>query len=196
MIAYVYQPDTKFFKTTHSCQKCPKTGTWLFPPNSTEVSIPYPAPFGKSWKYDGPEWKLVENYINVPIYNIEHKSMTVCQTESIPDGYTIQRPLDVPCTWNGNEWIIDIETYRANKINMVSQLSLIACAELFPSYKLTNIITGVAVYDEPYTIENYRALANKCRDEYYRCKTEIEKCSTQKSIDAIVSGAAFPTSIK
>lgn len=103
----VYKLDEKGnYIKEHNCQKCPITGDWLYPTYYTDITPPEKKKFIDR-KFIKGKWAEIENNINRVIFNINTREAEYCSQESIPEGYTIEKPFDYPCKWNGKKWIDD-----------------------------------------------------------------------------------------
>lgn len=90
---------------------------------------------------------------------------------------------------------INLDQYKAEKIAMLSQMSLSRSEELIPSYRVRNLVSGV--YSEFTTpaassvrLEIQR-VDGLLRNEFYRLKGEIEAAETVQDVDGIINGNKF-----
>lgn len=142
-------------------------------------------------------WEIVPDYRGVWYDKITGAETRVTDLRVIP-GNNLTRKAPT-CPFDrfdeaAGDWIFDIARYRSARIDEVSATSFARRGELFPDYRRDNLIAGI-VYDEPYTLENYRATVEAFRAEYYRLKAAIEAAATRAAVDSVVAGAQWPDEI-
>ena len=64
-------------------------------------------------------YKIIDSYLGRTIYSIETGLPKKCETDELADGFTIEKPLDDPCTWDGAKWVVDIDSMKAAKLEEI-----------------------------------------------------------------------------
>lgn len=104
----------------HECQKCPETGGWLYPSNYTEIEPPEVNEF-QVVKFQSGKWKISETNIGKTIYSKENAQQKICESEDIPEDFTLLEPIkDYPNKWKADKWIVDIEKYKEFKLQEIA----------------------------------------------------------------------------
>lgn len=90
---------------------------------------------------------------------------------------------------------INLDQYKAEKIAMLSQMSLSRSEELIPSYRVRNLISGVYSEFTTPTASSVRLEIQRVdtalRNEFYRLKSAVEAAETVQGVDEIVGANKF-----
>ena len=88
----------------------PQMATWVKPPEHDS--------FTHYALYDRPSdsWSIHEKYVEVTAYNKETmRSKQFEDASLVTDEYTLLVPISDKCTWDGLEWVEDVEKWRSFK---------------------------------------------------------------------------------
>jgi hypothetical protein len=112
MIVYKYD-DQGYYIGEHNCQKCPKTGGWLYPANYTEIAPPA-AQKNKISKFNKGKWIVVDNFTGEQIWNKQTLQIKTCETPDVPEGYTAEAPATPYDDWNEKKstWITNTKKQK------------------------------------------------------------------------------------
>lgn len=61
-------------------------------------------------------YKIIDSYLGQTVYSTETGLPLKCETDEIPEGFTVKAPVDDPCTWDGAKWVIDLDAMKAAKL--------------------------------------------------------------------------------
>ncbi len=196
---YPSNPSTKEY-TGKPCiaELCQLTGAPILPRDASWTD-PTCGDHETAFLNSDGSWRKVPDYRQKePYYDKETKQETFITESGIIPGknLTLKKPKTPFDSFNDStdDWVFDISLYRSTRIAEVSGMSFTLRNEIFPDYRVKNIIAGIT-YDPPYTLANYKATVEVFRTEFYRLKAHIEAASTKEAVDAIVAGAQWPVAI-
>ena len=107
MIVYKYNEEGYYIGPPHDCQRCPKTGGWLYPPRYLTTE-PGEQEKYKCAKADGDKWISVDDNRNREIWNIQTGRREICEHFDIPENYTTVKPPDeMYHTYFNGSWVVD-----------------------------------------------------------------------------------------
>jgi hypothetical protein len=191
---YHYNQSTGEYLGKSPAQPDPETpGLYIVPANATLTPIPKLTKSTDLPIFENGQWSVMKD-IRGKYYHTETQQETIVRDlDADISKLTKLKPQSPYDTWNGSKWIFDLGRYKNDKVTEASQQSFMHVESIFPAYKLSNIMNGVCIYDEPYTVENYRVLVSGCRDEFYRVKALIENASSKAAVDEALTSLYFPT---
>lgn len=64
-------------------------------------------------------YKIIDSYLGQTVYSTETGMPIKCETDEIPEGFTMKAPVDDPCTWDGAKWVVDIDSMKAAKLEEI-----------------------------------------------------------------------------
>lgn len=83
----------------------------------------------------------------------------------------------------------NMEQYKLDKINELSELSLLRIREIIPEYRVTNALAGIYTEEtqpkKNEILEKYNIIGTKLRQEFYRLKQLITHAIDKEEIDHI-----------
>jgi hypothetical protein len=200
--AYGYNPHTKEKTEAVKLREDLLNGGYQNPPaNSILVEFPELSENQTAVvKDDLSGWEVVSDYRDIELYNKETGEqyiITEIREEPDYDKFIKVKPSGkYPEKYDesSDSWVFDSEAYQSTKISYLSDLCFQKRGEIFPDYKYLNLTAGI-VYDDPYTIANYKATSEKFRSIYHDNESLIKAASTKDSIDGILSSIEFPTEV-
>lgn len=87
-------------------------GIYLMPANSTEKRPENRPHFAA--QFDGEDWQYVPDYRGEIYYSTQTgEQIIISEIGEIPRDFTVQKPLNEPCKWDGQKWIKDEEKLTA-----------------------------------------------------------------------------------
>lgn len=103
---YPYNEDGYYTGRPHKCQRCPKTGGWLYPAQYSETEPPVPGERQIPRMVNG-SWTLVDDYRGVKIYDTETGREGYCETYDVPAGKTLKAWPGETYDFNANadDWV-------------------------------------------------------------------------------------------
>jgi len=128
----------------------------------------------------------------------EKKSLTEAGIKP-PSSWTEKRPTSPFEIFDDStgEWKFSVDLYKQQALQLLSSLCFAKRNEIFPDYKVVNILSGIEYHDSDYTLKNYKLTASRFREIYYSLKQEIENATVKEDIDEKISNVRelFPISI-
>ena len=64
-------------------------------------------------------YRIIGSYLGQTVYSTQTGLPQKCETDELPEGFTTEKPLDDPCTWDGAKWVVDIETLKKYKLKEI-----------------------------------------------------------------------------
>jgi hypothetical protein len=201
-MAYGYNPETRVKTEMIKLKRDLLNGGYQNPPaNSIQVEFPELSENQTALVRDDLSgWKVVSDYRGLELYDKKTGERYIIGgigEEPDYDKFTKVKPSGkYPENYDEStdSWVFDSKSYRVLAISYLSELCLQKRREVFPDYKFLNLTAGI-VYDDPYTIANYKATSEKFRSIYYDNESLIKAASTKDSIDGILSSIEFPTEV-
>ncbi len=194
---YPADPETREYTgTPGTAEVCQLTGDSILPGNASWTLPVYGENECAVLRSDG-TWEIVPDYRGVWYDKTTGAETRITELRVMPGNNLTRKAPTGPFDRfdeAAGDWIFDLARYRSARIDEVSATSFARRAELFPDYRRDNLIAGI-VYDEPYTLGNYRATVEAFRAEYYRLKAAIEAAATRAAVDSVVAGAQWPDEI-
>jgi hypothetical protein len=156
------------------------------------------------------KWIKISYYVNSKLYHKENKTeLTINEVGKTKEDYSDYTDTEIPDIafpqyYNFSEtiqsWEFDIEQYKTDQINLISQRCVEENYKILPQHKRDNIYAGSPASDNypsylqgetgKTTIAKLNQIFQKISE---KAKSGIQSANTKSDVDEIVFGIIFPS---